>query len=66
MHGSVIDQQYHLAVTNLFIKGEYFAKADGDHAVGPAILCLSLSEPIHDRAFKLIATVIIKERVESI
>jgi len=55
-------QQYRLAVTDPPVESEYLAGPDGDFTIGAAILCLSLSEPIHGYAYKLIATVITKER----
>jgi hypothetical protein len=55
--------RYLLAVTDPHVETVYMAKPDGEHPIGSAILCLSLSEPIHGFAFKLIATVITKDRV---
>jgi hypothetical protein len=54
--------QYLLAVTDPHVETPYLAGPDGDYSIGSAILCLSLSEPIYGFAFKLIATVITKDR----
>jgi hypothetical protein len=56
-------ESYKLVVTDPTIESEYLAKSIGDYALGSAILCVSLSEPMHDFAFKLIATVITKARL---
>jgi hypothetical protein len=55
--------RYLLAVTDPHVETVYMTKPDGDYPIGSAILCLSLSEPIHGFAFKLIATVITKDRL---
>jgi hypothetical protein len=53
---------YRLAVTDPLVAQIYLNKPDGDYAIGPATLCLSLSEPEFGYAFKLVATVLTAHR----
>ncbi len=56
------DVRYRLAVTDPIFEAEYLAKPDGAYPIGPATLCISLSEPKYGFGFKLIATILLKNR----
>lgn len=55
--------RYRLAVTDPVFEAKYLAKPDGAYNLGPATLCLSLSEPMFGFAFKLVATILLKDKL---
>jgi hypothetical protein len=57
---------YRLSVTDPFVTGTYLQRPQGDYPIGSATLCISLSEPIHGHAFKLIAAVFTAHRCNGI
>jgi hypothetical protein len=52
---------YTLALTDPQLEHEYLAKQDGTYRIGPATLCISLSEPKYGYGFKLIAAILMKD-----
>lgn len=53
--------KYLLKVTDPLVEDEYLVKANGAYELENAILCVSLSEPFHDFAFKLVAAILTPE-----
>ena len=53
---------YLLALTDPILESEFLGKRNGTYDIGPATLCVSLSEPKFGFAFKLVATVLLKDR----
>lgn len=54
-HGGV---QHYLSITDPVLERQYLAGENGVFQVGPAVLCISLSEPYQGFTYKLIAGVI--------
>jgi hypothetical protein len=54
--------QYELSVTDPVLSSTYLQRPDGLYPIGPAILCISLAEPMYGYAFKLIAAVFTPQR----
>jgi hypothetical protein len=50
---------YALTVTDPTIEGEFLSRSEDTYPVGPALLCVSLSEPFDGYIYKLIAGVIL-------
>ena len=54
---TLAQHRYTLSITDVPVERVFLEKADGRYQVGEAILCISLGEPFHDFAYKLIAAV---------
>lgn len=50
--------EYHLWVTDPVYERRFLAEHDGDHALGPCFLTVSLGEPHNDACYKLVAAII--------
>lgn len=57
-------QQYRLVVTDPVVERRFFAGANGSFPLDGAVLCISLGEPWGGSAYKLVATVITRARIE--
>jgi hypothetical protein len=53
---------YKMVVTDPLAEGHFLAGKDGEHAIGEALLCISLSEIFHGYAYKLAAAVFTRQR----
>lgn len=56
------DQRYRLAVTDPPVERRYLAGPNGTRQVDESLLCVSLAEPFHGYAYKLVASVITPDR----
>jgi hypothetical protein len=52
------NESYDLRVTDPLIERAYFAQPDGQHVLGPALLCVSLSDPFNGYYYKLAASIL--------
>lgn len=59
---SLEDDSYLMSVTDPEIEEEYLLKGIGDYEIGRAALCVSLVEVYHGFAFRVVASVITKDR----
>ncbi len=59
---TLLGQHYLLSVTDPVVEAQYLARDNGDYDIGEAILCISLVEPYHGYAFRVIASVITRDR----
>jgi hypothetical protein len=57
-HFSFGHAAYQLWVTDPIIEAAYLGRADGEYALGPSFLTISLGEPYEGRCFKLVAAII--------
>lgn len=57
-------QQYRLIVTDPVVERRYLAGANGAFLLDGVLLCISLGEPWSGSAYKLVATVITRARIE--
>jgi hypothetical protein len=57
-------ERYCLVVTDPFVEKRYLAKSNGIYHVDDAVLCISLGEPVSGYAYKLIAAVMTRTRIE--
>lgn len=57
-------QQYRLAITDPVVERRYFAGANGVFPLDGVMLCISLGEPFSGSAYKLVATIITRARIE--
>lgn len=53
-------EHHDLRVTDPLVERDYFARPDGQYAIGPAFLCVSLGEPFGGHYYKLVAAVLTK------
>lgn len=53
-----LNEDHDLRVTDPLIERAYFAKPDGQYAIGSAFLCVSLGEPFGGHYYKLVAAVL--------
>jgi hypothetical protein len=61
-HFTLNGAEYRLAVTDPVLESNYLEGSDGEFEIGPAVLCISFREPYRGYAYKLIASVILKEQ----
>jgi len=57
--------RYHLWVTDPLFERRYLAKLDGTYSIGDCFLAVSLGEPYNGAVYKLIASIIGKQRGSS-
>lgn len=53
---------YLMDVTDPFIEQHYLAQPDGDYSIKKPLLCISLSDPYKGHCYKLITSILDKER----
>lgn len=57
-------QPYRLIITDPVVERRYLAGANGSFALDGSLLCVSLGEPFGGNAYKLVAAVITRARIE--
>jgi hypothetical protein len=58
----LVDHDYILSVSDPVIESHFLRQPNGDYPVSDARICVSLAEPFHGYAYKLVASVITRER----
>ncbi len=61
---SIRGEQYCLVVTDPFVEKRSLAKENGEYQVDESVLCISLGEPVSGYAYKLVAAVLTRTRLE--
>ncbi len=57
-------EHYCLVVTDPFVEKRYLATKTGIYDVVDSVLCVSLGEPVSGHAYKLVAAVMTRTRIE--
>lgn len=57
--------EYRLRVTDPVIERQYLALPDGEHAIRECFVTVSLGEPFKNDCYKLVATIITRDRAEN-
>ena len=59
---SFADETYNLSVTDPVIERDYLGRGNGRYELDASYLCVSLGEPYDGYCYKLVATIITRER----